>query len=311
MDKICGVDVSKLFLDAGFASGHGVARFENTPEGITELMQFCRQHRVTLVAMEATGGYEQLAFGLLWEQGLCCALCNPGHVRRFAQGMGRLEKTDRIDACVIAAFASARGLQPTPPQDEKQRRLRALAVRLRQLTDDLVSNKLRRGQTTDTDSLASIDLIIALLNKEARRIEGEIASLISDDPLWAKLDHAFRSIKGIAGRTVARLLAMLPEIGRFDNKAIAKIAGLAPLANDSGLSSKPRHIRGGRADVRSALFIVAHCVRRFNPTLKAFSDKLTKAGKPKMVVRVAIARKLLVWLNAKARDARRDLANAT
>ncbi len=145
----------------------------------------------------------------------------------------------------------------------------------------------------------------------AKTLEGEIASLISDDPPWSKLDEAFRSIKGISGRTIARLLAMLPEIGLYDNKAITKIAGLAPFANDSGLTSKARHIKGGRADVRSAMFIVGHCVRRFNPTLAAFSEKLLKAGKPKMVVRIAIARKLLVWLNAKARDARKEFANAT
>jgi transposase len=311
MEKICGVDVSKLYLDAGFAAGTPCARFANTQVGIEKLAGFCRQHKVTLVVMEATGGFEQLAFGLLWESGVACALCNPRHARHYAQAMGLLEKTDRIDASVIAAFAAAKGLKAMPPLDEKQRRLKALATRLRQITQDVTINKQRCSQCVDAESLASLSAVLALLNRQAKTIEGEIASLISDDPLWSKLDEAFRSIKGVAGRTIARLLAMLPEIGLYDNKAIAKIAGVAPLANDSGLVSKARHIKGGRTDVRSAIFIAAHCVRRFNPRLAAFSEKLLKAGKPKMVVRIAIARKLLVWLNAKARDARMEFANAT
>jgi transposase len=311
MEKICGVDVCKLYLDAGFADGRHSARFDNTPEGIDRLVAFCLQHKVTLVVMEATGYFEQLAFGLLWQAGVACTICNPHGVRLFAQAMGLLEKTDKIDASVMAAFAAAKGLKAMPPPSEKQMRLKALAVRLRQITQDVTVNKQRRSQSFNAESRTSIDQVLALLNRQAKTIEGEIASLISDDPLWSKLDEAFRSIKGVAGRTIARLLAMLPEIGLYDNKAIAKIAGVAPLANDSGLKSRARHIRGGRADVRSAIFIVAHCVRRFNPTLAAFSEKLTKAGKAKMVVRIAIARKLLVWLNAKARDARMEFANAT
>lgn len=311
MQKICGVDVSKYYLDAGFARGTPSARFDNTPEGIDKLAGFCRQHDATLVVMEATGGFEQLAFGLLWEAGVGCAICNPRNVRLYAEAMGLMEKTDKIDASVMAAFAAAKGLKPMPPPDEKQKRLKALATRLRQITQDITVNKQRRSQCFDVESGISIDAVVALLNRQAKTIEGEIASLISDDPLWSKLDEAFRSIKGVAGRTIARLLALLPEIGLYDNKAIAKIAGVAPLANDSGLRSKARHIRGGRADIRSAIFIVAHCVRRFNPTLAAFSEKLLKAGKPKLVVRIAIARKLLVWLNAKARDARKEFANAT
>jgi transposase len=311
MQKICGVDVSKLYLDAGFAAGTPSARFANTQEGIDKLAAFCRQHEATLVVMEATGGFEQLAFGLLWGAGLACAVCNPRNVRHYAEAMGLMEKTDKLDAAVMAAFAAAKDLKPMSPPGEKQKRLKALATRLRQVTQDITVNKQRRSQCFDAESRTSIDAVVAFLNRQAKTLEGEIASLISDDPMWSKLDEAFRSIKGISGRTIARLLAMLPEIGLYDNKAITKIAGLAPFANDSGLTSKARHIRGGRADVRSAMFIVGHCVRRFNPELAAFSEKLLKAGKPKMVVRIAIARKLLVWLNAKARDARKEFANAT
>lgn len=311
-EQICGVDVSKLYLDAGFAAGGQTARFDNTAEGIEALLAYCQKRAVSLVAMEATGGHEQRAFGLLWAKGLACALCNPRSVRLYAEAMGRMEKTDRIDACVIAAFAAAKGLKPTPPADKKQSRLKTLAARLVQVTGDITANRQRRSAAAADDwQIASIDEVIALLARQAKSIEGEIASMVDDDPLWAKLDQAFRSIKGVANRTVAKLLALLPEIGLYNNKAIAKLAGLAPLANDSGQSNNPRHIRGGRAEIRSALFLIGRCVSLYNPKLAAFRDKLIKAGKPIMVVRIAIARKLLVWLNAKARDARKEFAIAT
>ena len=135
--------------------------------------------------------------------------------------------------------------------------------------------------------------------------------MISDDPLWAKLDEAFRTIKGVASRTVARLMAEMPEIGIYSNKAISKLAGLAPLADDSGNRSGKRSVRGGRSGVRSILFLVADIARRYDENLADFHRRLTAAGKPKMTVRIALAHKLLVRLNAKARDARKQLANAT
>ena len=153
--------------------------------------------------------------------------------------------------------------------------------------------------------------MIALLKRQARALAGEIGSLIDDDPLWSQLDAAFRITKGVADRTVARLFAELPEIGIYSNKAVVKLAGLAPLADDSGARAGKRHIRGGRAGIRSILFLVADIVRRFDQSLAAFHRKLTAAGKPKMVVRIALARKLLVRLNAKAREARERYALAT
>ena len=158
--------------------------------------------------------------------------------------------------------------------------------------------------------VTSIDEVIALLKRQAKTLTGEIGSLIDGDPLWSKLDAALR-IKGIADRSVARLLAELPEIGVYSNKAVVKLAGLAPLAHDSGAMAGKRHIRGGRAGIRSILFLVADIVRRFDQSLAAFHHKLTAAGKPKMVVRIALARKLLVRLNAKAREAREQYALAT
>jgi transposase len=309
---ICGVDVSKARLDVCIEPGGTHASFNNNTSGIAKLAAFCRQHAVSLVVMEASGGYERRAFLGLWQADLECALTNPRSVRRYAEAMGVLEKTDRIDASVIARFAFARNLAPTPLPSPAQQRLKALVARLRQVTDDLTVQKQRRASLLDNpEMLASIDEVIALLKRQSRSLEGEIASMIDDDPLWALLAQSWRAVKGVAGRTVAWLHAELPEIGTYSNKSIAKLVGLAPLADDSGRHKGKRHIRGGRGGVRSILFLVAATAARYDKSLADFRARLVAAGKEKMVIRIALARKLLVRLNAKARDARAAYANAT
>jgi len=312
MKIICGVDISKASLDACIEPGSIRGSFRNDAAGIAALAALCRQHRVELVAMEATGGYERKAFQLLWEQGLPCAVTNARQVRLYAESMSVLEKTDTIDARIIARFARDKGLQPTPLPSLAQQRLKALVARLRQVTDDLTVQKQRRSSLLDNpEMLASIDEVIALLKRQSRTLEGEIASMIDDDPLWAHLAQAWRSVKGVAGRTVARLMADLPEIGTYSNKAIAKLVGVAPIANDSGKRRGKRPVRGGRSSVRSILFLVAEIASRYDNSLAEFRARLAAAGKEKMVIRIALARKLLVRLNAKARDARAQYANAT
>ena len=239
--------------------------------------------------------------------GLPCALTNPRTVRRFAEAMGRLEKTDRIDAEVIARHAEARRIRPTQPPSEQQQRLTALAARLRQVTGDLSVQKQRLHAVRDPGALASLKQAITFFTGQARELAAEIATLVEHDPVWAALDRTFRSVKGVAGRTVAVLLAELPEIGTLSNKAISKLAGLAPIANDSGKRSGPRSIRGGRTAVRSILFLVADVARKYDPSLAEFRQRLLDQGKPKMVVRIALAHKLLVRLNAKARETRLEI----
>lgn len=302
---LCGVDVSSTSLDACVRHPNGAAaRFDNSPEGVAGLAAFCREHKVGLVVMEASGGYERLPFGLLWAEDLPAAIVNPRSVRQFAQSMGRLEKTDRLDAGVIAWYAETRRIKPQPPAPAAQSQLAALVLRMRQLTELRVAQINQRRLVTDPEALATFGELTALLARQLRDLETKVARLIADDPLWAKLDAAFRSIKGVANRTVARLMAELPEIGTLSAKAVAKLTGLAPIANDSGKSSGKRPIRGGRASGRSILFIVAEVVRRHDPDFNAYHAKLSNAGKPKMVVRIALAHKLLTRLNAKARDVR-------
>ena len=307
---ICGVDVSLKTVD-GRMSGSGVGlSVRRDPDGIARLARFCAEHGVELVVMEATGGYEKLPFSLLWEAGVPCAIANARSVRRFAEAMGVLEKTDRIDAKVIADYARAKGLVGQAPESQAQERLRALVTRLRQLTELKVAQSNQRRLVEEPRVMASFDDMLALIGRQSKAIETQIADLLGDDPLWRALDAAFRQIKGVAGRTVARLMAEMPEIGTVSNKAVAKLAGLAPIARDSGKRQGKRPVRGGRSQVRSILVIISSVVVRHDPDLATFHQRLTQAGKPKMAVRVAVARKLLVRLNAKARDVRNTMQAA-
>lgn len=302
--------MSARHLDARLGRDGPEARFANTPEGILALAGFCRQGGAELVAMEATGGYERQPFALLWAEGVACALVNPRQVRRFAQGMGVLEKTDRIDAGLIAWLAEVRRVAPQRPAPARQAQLAALVLHLRQLTALRVQLANQRRLVAEPQVLASFEALAGVLAGQIRLLEAAIASLIDTDPLWAALDRAFRSIKGVAARTIARLMAELPEIGTLSGKAVAKLAGLAPLAHDSGQRQGRRTIRGGRASPRSVLFVVAEVVRRHDPDFARAHASLRAAGKPPKVVRVALARRLLVRLNAKARDVRASLAAA-
>lgn len=303
---ICGIDVSSSTLEARIGAAGPVGSFSNTPEGVAGLAAFCRQHGAGLAVLEATGGYERLPHALLWAEEVPAAVVHPRAVRCFAQAMGLLEKTDRLDAGMIASYAAARGIVPVAPPSAAQQRLRALVTRLRQLTEFQAAQQHQRRLVTDPGVLDGFHRLLVVLKGQIRELEEAIAGLIAADPLWSALDRSLREIKGVADRTVARLMAELPEIGTLSHKAAAKLVGLAPLAADSGRHRGRRHVRGGRANVRSILFVVASVVRRHHPDFAAFAERLTKAGKPPKVVRVALAHKLLTRLNAKARDTRRQ-----
>lgn len=301
---ICGVDVCSSSLAARVGRDGASASFANNPEGIVELTAFCHRQQVEMVAMEATGGYEQQAFALLWAAGLPTAILNPRAVRQFASSMGRLEKTDAIDAGMIAWYAEVRRLRPTCPAPGSQQQLRALVTRLRQLTEVRTAQLNQQRLVTSAEVQRSFKQLLELIATQIEELAEAIAELLRQDPLWHRLDQAFRTIKGVADRTVARLMAELPEIGTLSNKAISKLAGLAPLAQDSGAHRGARRVRGGRGAVREILFIVASVVARWEPDFIQFRERLAQAGKPPRVVRIAVAHKLLIRLNAKAREVR-------
>lgn len=308
---ICGVDISSVSLEARIGRDGASGSFPNTAEGVTALAAFCRSHQVELVAMEATGGYEQHSFALLSAQGLPAAILNPRAVRRFADSMGQMEKTDALDAGMIAWFAEVKKTRPNALSSPSQLQLRALVTRLRQLTDLRTAQRNQVRLVTDPAVLAWFAELLEVVARQMRELESAIAALISQDPLWRELDPVFRSIKGVADRTIARLMAEMPEIGVLSHKTISKLAGVAPLARDSGKHQGKRAVRGGRAAVREILFIVASVAGRYEPDFMAFQKRLQAAGKPPKVIRIALAHKLLIRLNAKAREVRRRLAAAT
>jgi len=298
------VDVASSSLAARIGQDGAGANFSNTPEGIAALAAFCASHQVELVAMEATGGYEQRAFAQLSEHGLGVAVVNPRAVRQFAQSMGSLEKTDAIDAGMIAWYAEVKKSQPLCLAPQTQLELRARVTRLRQLTEVRTAQLNQQRLVINLAVQKGFRDMLAFLAEQIRELEQAIAALIEADPLWRELDQAFRTIKGVADRTVARIMAEMPEIGTLSNKTISKLAGVAPLANDSGKHQGKRTVRGGRSTVRDILFLVGSVVARHEPDFIVFQQRLRAAGKPPKVVRIAVAHKLLVRLNAKAREVR-------
>jgi transposase len=301
---ICGVDVSLKTLDARIGHDGPSRSFSNDSKGIAKLAQFCREHKASLVAMEATGGYEKKPFALLWAEGVEVTIVNPRAVRDFAKGMGLLEKTDKIDAGIIAWYAKTKGCVALKPSSAQQQQLKALVVRLRQLTEMKAAQQNQRRLIEDKGVLKSFRPLLKLIQQQIRELAEKIAQLITADPLWKELAQAFRTIKGVADRTVARLMAEMPEIGILSNKRISKLAGLAPLACDSGQHKGKRTVRGGRRSIRDILFVISRGVARHNPDFGAFQQRLIAAGKAKKVIRIALAHKLLVRLNAKAREVR-------
>ena len=308
---ICGVDIASTTLAARIGQEGAAASFANTEEGLADLAGFCASQGVELVAMEATGGYEQRAFVHLSGHGLPVAVVNPRAVRQFAQSMGALEKTDAIDAGMIAWYAQTKKSQPLALAPQTQLELRARVTRLRQLTEVRTAQLNQQRLVTNPAVQKGFRAMLAFLAAQIEELEQAIAALIEADPLWRQLDQAFRTIKGVAGRTVARMMAEMPEIGTLSNKTISKLAGLAPLANDSGQHQGKRRVRGGRAAVRDILFIVGSVVARYEPDFMVFQQRLRAQGKPPKVVRIAVAHKLLVRLNAKAREVRRHNAAAS
>jgi len=278
-------------------------------EGIAGLAAFCHNHDVELVAMEATGGLRTAGFRAAFRIGLSGHHRQPAGGAQFAPEHGSAgKKTDSIDAGMIAWYAGDQEIPASVPAPQTQLELRARVTRLRQLTELRTTQLNQQRLVTNRAVQAGFRKMLGLCGQTDPGTGKSIAALIDADPLWRELDQAFRTIKGVADRTVARIMAEMPEIGTLSNKTISKLAGVAPLAQDSGKHQGKRAVRGGRAAVREILFIVASVVGRHEPDFVAFQKRLRDAGKPPKVIRIALAHKLLVRLNAKAREVRQRLA---
>lgn len=302
MDMFVGIDVSKDRLDIHVRpAGEGFTVSRDGP-GLEELIVRLRALAPALVAVEATGGFETIVAAAVGGAGLPLAVVNPAQIRHFAQAIGQRAKTDPVDAAVIAHFAEAVKPQPRPLPDEAQSLLGEFVARRRQIIEMLVAERQRERLASSRRVRKSLARHIAALERELREIDQDIDTLVRGSPVWREKEDLLASVPGI-GKTIARtMLAELPELGTLDRRRIASLAGLAPFTRQSGRWKGKSMIAAGRAPVRAALFMAALVASRKNPVLKLHYQRLLRAGKPKMVALIALARKLLTILNAILRD---------
>lgn len=296
-----GIDVSKATLEVACRPAPGPRTFENTPEGIDQLVEYLRGLAPALVVLEATGGLEVPAVAALAAAGLPVVAVNPRQVRDFARATGRLAKTDRLDAAVIAAFAEAVKPEPRPLPDEARKALIDRVTRRRQLVEMRASEKIRRSQI-NPKLRSSLEAHIAFLDKEIAALDDEIGTSLRHSPVWRSEDDLLASVPGVGPVLRAALIAKLPELGQLTRRQIAALVGVAPINRDSGQMRGKRTIAGGRADLRTLLYMAALTAIRCNPTLKAFNARLRAAGKPSKLAITACMRKLITILNAIIRN---------
>ena len=303
---VVGIDVAKAHLDvAALGAALPALRLNNEAEAHSALAARLKPLGVSLVVMEATGGYETPLACALQAAGLAVAVINPRQARDFAKAMGRLAKTDTVDAHMLAELAAvlvqrddlARFLCPVA--NEQQQWLAALVTRRRQLLTMLHSER-QRLQITPKKLHASLEAIIVAIQAQLDDIEAQMVAHVRQH--FGELDRLLQSASGIGPVASATLIAELPELGRLNRRRIAALVGVAPVANDSGLSRGRRRIQGGRFQIRRVLYMAALSASRANPVIKSFYRRLIAAGKLPKVALVACMRKLLTTLNAMVRS---------
>jgi transposase len=299
-----GIDVAKDYLDVHVRPGGLAFRAANDDDGIAALVARLAELRPAAVVLEATGGYEVPAVAALAAAGMTPAVVNPRQARRFAEGVGRLAKTDRLDAAVLAHFAEAVRPEPRPVPDADARALGELLARRRQLVQMRVSEQ-HRLPTSSGAIRKNVQRHIDYLDRQIKRIEADLAAAVKASPAWRERDELLQSVPGVGPQVARTLLAELPELGSSPGRRLAALCGLAPFSRDSGRRSGPRSIRGGRCHVRAALYQAAVVAMRFNAPLKGVYEGLLARGKAKKVALIAVARRLLVILNALVRTGAR------
>jgi transposase len=296
-----GIDVSKSRLDMASFPASAVLHVDNDEAGIASLVEHLKGLRPTLVVLEATGGLEMGLVSACAVAAIPVAVVNPRQVRDFAKAIGRLAKTDALDAEVLARFGEAVKPEPRLPPDEETQLLDGLLQRRRQLVE-MRTAEMNRRRTAALKVRKSIDVVLRMLEAQVASIDKDIRRRIEKSPVWRAKDELLQSAKGIGPTTSAKLLAALPELGKLSKGEIAALVGVAPFNNDSGKMKGKRSCWGGRADVRTMLYMATRTAVRFNDVIKAFYAHLRLAGKPEKVAMVACMRKLLVILNAMIRS---------
>ena len=295
--KFVGIDVSKSVLDLDCLPVSATRQFSNDAEGIAALVNLLKDSGVDRIVIEATGGYETAVGSALAVAGLPVVVVNPKQVRDFAKAMGHFAKTDRLDAKVLALF----GERIKPPlrklPDEAQRALADVLGRRSQLVVMRAQEKARLAMVT-TVARKSVEQHIAWLDKCIAKLDVDLGDRLRISPVWCSKATLLDSVPGVGNVTTFSLLAQLPELGTLNRQKIAALVGLAPFSDDSGKRKGVRYIRGGRADVRCALYMATLTAIKHNPPIKAMYDRLIKVGKPFKLAMTACMRKLLTILNA-------------
>jgi transposase len=300
-----GIDVAKGTLDVQVRPTDAQWTVANDDAGIRALVTQLQTVAPAQIVIEATGGYELAVVSALAAAGLPVIVVNPRAVRDFARATGQLAKTDQLDAGILARFAEQVQPEIRPLADAEQQELDALLTRRRQLIEMLTAEKNRLQQVfvaRGSRVKKSLTAHIAYLTRELGRAETDLGALVRQSPIWRERDDLLQSAPGVGPVLSFTILAALPELGRLDRKAIAALVGVAPLNRDSGLFRGKRMIHGGRAPVRTALYMGALVATRHNPVIRAFYRRLLAAGKPKKVALTACMRKLLIILNAMVRQ---------
>ena len=296
-----GIDVSKDRLDVAVLGERQEKQVDNTPAGINELVKWMVELDPALIVVEATGGYQRSAVEGLFQAGLTVAVVNPARVRQFARACGLLAKTDKLDAQVLAEFGQRVRPRRYESKSEGGMQLSALLVRRRQL-EEMLKAEQNRLRTIAQSLRGSVERMIACLKEEKKTLDTQIQQCMAEQEAWQQPTEILGSAPGVGMVTTATLLAELPELGKMDRKKIAALVGVAPMNFDSGRKRGYRKTKGGRADVRSVLYMATLVATRYNPLIQTHYQQLLKRGKLKKVALIACMRKFLTILNAMLRD---------
>lgn len=298
-----GVDIGKSFLDVYVYEKDIHFQVSNDPEGVKALINRLRYYQVERIVMEATGRYGFLLAEACYNKKLPVCIVKPLSIRRYAGAIDRLAKTDKIDAQVISEFAATIAPRPTPEKSKNLMKIRDLLTRRRQLME-MRTQELNRIKVMGKYIESSCKRILKVIDSDIERIEGLLDSVVDVESDWAEKKEILLSAPGVGNTLVYTLLADLPEIGSISNKEASSLVGVAPINRDSGKMRGKRRIQGGRANVRTILYMATLSATLCNPIIKQFYTKLVASGKHKKVAITACMRKFITILNAMVRDNR-------
>lgn len=301
--RFIGIDVSKDKLDISDSEDKIRKEVKNSINNIVkQVVVKIKEPGKTFVVCEASGGYERTLVKALQDAGIPVCVANPWQVRQFAYGIGKLEKTDAIDAQLLRQFAQVVDLQPTPRKSASHEAHDALVRRREQLMLLINQEQNRLGQTYDRDVIKMIEKILRMLRRQMEDVDQRIEAFLKEEARTNQAVDVIQSVPGVGVVTTSTLIADLPELGTLNRGEIAKLVGVAPIANQSGTRDGARSIFGGRSHVRRVLYMAALTATRFNPVIKKFYQRLLARGKKKKVAIVACMRKLLTILNEMVRN---------